>query len=397
MSRRLFVSSWLFVLTFVSLPLYAAETALDAVSTDASAVVRLKNPKASIARLAELADAIKKGYGDHIRNGEVGKLISNPELAGVDMEGDWWVAVYASSGKDEPDVVFLIPGTDLKAMKSAVGDDVKFMEHGKIGVYTSDSDAAAKTAARLKGEGKSVSTLIDKDSNAVFASGDLSVFINVSQLASSYKSEIAEGKQKLQEQLENAEDMPGTPAGMSPKQLADIAQPVLEFLIQGLDDTQSCTVAATVSKEGVAFEDLVKLKAGTATDKLLAKSPPSALATFSSLPAGYLLYWGLTWDMSDFAKLNQWVMGYAGNSIPPEKSKELAALMAEIGKLKIGAIAGTYGLGDPDEGAVRSITVTEVNDPQKMRELARKAAKSMGSVETQGMKQTYDLKPDAEK
>ena len=39
----------------------------------------MKNPKASIARLAELADAIKKGYGDKVRDAEIGKLISNPE------------------------------------------------------------------------------------------------------------------------------------------------------------------------------------------------------------------------------------------------------------------------------------------------------------------------------
>src|SRR5262249_9747162 len=129
----------------------------------------------------------------------------------------------------------------------------------------------------------------------------------------------------------------------------------------------------------------------------LAKSPPGALATLSSLPAGYLIYWGLTWNMSDFAQLNQWLMGFAGNTLGAEKSKELTQLLGEIAKLKIGSMGGTYGLGDPDEGVVRSITVTEVDDPQKMRDLSRKIVKSMRTAEAQGMKQTYELKPDAEK
>jgi len=390
MSRRQILYSWLLLtFTFSALPLQAAESALDAVSTDASAVIRLKNPKASIARLADLFDAVKKGFGDVVRKAEIGKLISNPDLTGVDMESDWWVAIYAAGGNKEPDVVYLIPAKDIKAMKAALGNDVRFEEHGKIGVYTTDADAVT----RLKSGEKSISTLIDKDSNAVFEGGDLSVFINVPQLAAAYKSEIAGWKEKFQENLENAGGMPG----MNTRQIAEVAAPILEFLVQGVDDTQSCTVAGMVSKEGISFEDLVKFKAGTATEKLLAKSPPGALATLSSLPAGYLAYWGLTWNMSDFAKLNEWLMGFAGNAIGPEKSKELTSLLGEIAKLKIGSMTGTYGLGDPDEGAVRSITVTEVDDPQKMRDLSRKVVKSMGTAEAQGLKQTFDLKPDAEK
>src|SRR5262249_500373 len=151
-------------------------------------------------------------------------------------------------------VVFVIPATDMAAMKEALGESVKFMEQGKLAVYTTDADAAAKTAARLKGEGKSIATLIDKDSNAVFESGDLSVFLNVAQLAVAYKSEIDDAKQKLTEQLENAPIPPGGGAGFDPKQLSDTIGKFFGMLVQGLNDTQSCTIAATISKEGLAFE-----------------------------------------------------------------------------------------------------------------------------------------------
>ena len=70
------------------------------------------------------------------------------------MEADWWVAVYAAGGEQEPDVVFIIAASDMKAMKAALGEEVKFSEYGKLAVYTTDADAFTKTTARIKGEGQ---------------------------------------------------------------------------------------------------------------------------------------------------------------------------------------------------------------------------------------------------
>ncbi|MGE5192559.1 MAG: hypothetical protein ACM3U2_08655 [Deltaproteobacteria bacterium] len=397
MLRRIVSPLLPLILVLAALPLQAAENALDAVSTDASAVLRLKKPLATIAKVADLADLVVKGSGDQIRqqSAALGLAISNPTLAGVDQESDWWVAVYAKGGEKEPDVVFIVPATDIKAMKEGLGESVKFMENGKLGVYTTDADAATKTAARLKGEGKSISTLIDKDSQAVFDSGDASIFINIPQLAAAYKSDIEEAKQKFTENLENAPIPPGGATGFDPKQAVEVVGKIFAFLVQGMNDTRSCTVAATVSKEGLNFEDLVRLKGGTSTDKLLAKSPPGALGTLSSLPGGNLIYLGLTWDMSEFAKLSQG--GGALPGVKPEVAKEIENTTKDFAKLKYGSINAAFGLADTEGGAVRSVSVTEVDDPAKMRELSHKLLKAMGSIETQGIKQTTTVKPDAEK
>lgn len=393
----------LLILLIAGLPLQAADTALDAVAQEASLVIRFKKPKASVEKIASMVDQIVPGAGDQIRGqaAMLGAAISNPSMAGVDMEADWYVAMFTDedendkSGNDEPTFLFIVPATDLKAMKEGLGDSFKFMEHGKLGVYTSDEATAKATAARLKGEGKSIATLIDKDSTAVFDSGDLSVFINVKQLAIDYKDEIAEFKEKAKQQLENIPA--GAAGGIDPAQLNAIASQVLKFLTDGLDDTNSCTVAAVFSKDGLSFEDLVKVKSGSGTDKLLARSPAGALAGLSTLPAGHLAYFGLTWDSSDFAKLNQWLKGLGGASLKPEVSKELDAVLAETAKLKIASKVGAFALGDTDEGAVRTIGVTEVDNPSKMRELAQKALKAMEKAEVPGVKQTFDYKKDAEK
>jgi len=396
MLRRFVLPGLLLILA--SLPLQAAETALDAVSTDASLVIRLKSPKATIGKAADLADLVVQGSGDHIRgnSAKLGEMISNPTLAGVNMESDWWVAVYAAGGEQEPDVVFIIPASDMKAMKAALGDDVKFSEYGKLAVYTSDADAAAKTAARIKGDGKSILTLADKDSSALFEGGDVSVFINVPQLAAAYKAEIDQAKDDVTNRIENApQGVPG--GGFDPEKMGELVRKVVGFLTQGLSDTQSCTIAATISKEGLNFEDLVKLKAGTPTDKLLAKSAPSPLSSLSSLPAGYLAYFGLAWDMSDFTQLSEWLIGAGATGVNPEAAKTIESTLKEMAKLKFGSIVSAFGLGDVDEGAFRSVTMTEVDNPAKMRELSLKTMKAMGTVENQGIKQTFAVKPDAEK
>src|SRR5579864_8817144 len=98
MLRRFISPLLLLMLVLASLPVQAAETALDAVSTDASLVVRLKNAKPTVGKFADLADLVVKKSGDKIRenSADLGQMISNPTLAGVDMQSDWWLAVYAS-------------------------------------------------------------------------------------------------------------------------------------------------------------------------------------------------------------------------------------------------------------------------------------------------------------
>ena len=86
------------------LPAAAAENALDAFSTDAGVVVRIKAPQATTAKVADLFDKIVPSGGEQVRarEDELGSLILNPTLAGVDMQADWWLAIYPRAGGLEP-------------------------------------------------------------------------------------------------------------------------------------------------------------------------------------------------------------------------------------------------------------------------------------------------------
>lgn len=387
------LAAWLLV---AAGPLLAAENALDAVSSDAGVVVRVKSPKATIDKVADFVNQVVPGVGDQIRAQAdgMGLAISNPTLAGVDKESDWWLAVYPRGGEQEPEVVFIIPGSDLKAMKEGLGDKFKFIEHGKFGVYTDDADISDKTAALLKGTGKSIATAIDKDSLAVFEKGDVSVFIHVARIYTVYKDQINEGRERLTQSLENAPaEIPGTP-GINPKIMADAALQVINVVLQGLEDTKSCTIAGMISNEGLTFEDLVRVADGSKTDTLLQKSPPNPLTSLATLPAGGLGYLGLHGELSD---LMQFGMQMLAGAVDEKNAKEFQGALADIQKLKYGAIVSSFGLGSIEEGAIRSVSLTEVNEPSKLRSLTAALMKAMGTVESGGMKQTYSLKPDAEK
>lgn len=380
-------------------PLVAAEKATDAISTEAGVVIRIRNPEATVGKIADFVDLVVPGVGDQVRMQFelIGLGISNQSLAGVDRKADWWLAVYPRPPQEEAEVVFLIPATDLKAMKEGVGPNVKFLEHGQFGVYTDDADAADRTAALLKGTGKSIATLVDADSLAVFDKGDVSVFIHVSRLLTVYKSHLSEVRERLTQQLENVPDeAPGLP-GMNVRALAEAVKQFLDVLLQGLNDTQACTIAATVSKEGLAFEDLMKFAPKSKTDAMLQKSPPSALAGIEALPAGQHGYLGLHADLAGLTQfgLKMAAAFVAGNE---QAAKDLHGASTEIGNLKFGDVASSFALAEPsDSGVIRTVSVADVLDPAKFRALTQKIVKSLGTIETGGFKQTYELTPDAEK
>src|SRR5262249_32550353 len=155
--------------------------------------------------------------------------------------------------------------------------------------------------------------------------------------------------------------------GFDPKAMASIVSEITNLLFQGLDDAQSCTITAMISKEGLAFEDLVRVARDTKTDQLLQKSQPNPLTILGSLPGTALGYLGLYGDFSDLMQFSMKVMGglLSGKE---QASKDFQSALAEMQKLKYGVIATSFALGSAEEGALRSVSVTEVSDPAKVRE-----------------------------
>ena len=113
---------------------------LDLIPADATAVVRLKSPEATIGKVGNFANAIQPGLGFMVQGQAPGLgALSSPirHLGGVDLKQDWYVAIFAVKGA-EPSVVFVVPATDVKALQGGVDDSFTFASKDSWVAYSKD-------------------------------------------------------------------------------------------------------------------------------------------------------------------------------------------------------------------------------------------------------------------
>ena len=105
--RGLWLALGSFSLLFVSIA-RAAEPS-DAVPESASVVLRVKAPQTTLGNLGDFVDAVQPGVGPVVKGNlaMLGLAISNPGLAGVDIEKDWWAIGFAES-QQKPALVFVV-------------------------------------------------------------------------------------------------------------------------------------------------------------------------------------------------------------------------------------------------------------------------------------------------
>jgi len=231
----------------------------------------------------------------------------------------------------------------------------------------------------------------------LFDRGDLSVFLNVKRLATVYRDQIEELKQQAEQGIQLlAMGIPDV-AGMNLGEPGGVLDSLLQGLSQALDDMLGCTIAASVTNEGLAFEDLMRFAPDSATDKLLQKSPPTALSVAESLPAGALSYFAIQADYSTLLDLGKQVAGGIDQA-DEETRKEIAAAFDAMKNLKRGATAGSLSLGDVVTGVLRTVLISEVEDPAQARALTNRMVKAAGVVDSgMGLKHASKISEDAEK
>jgi hypothetical protein len=373
-----------------------AQEPLDVVGPDAALVVRVKAPKATSEKVAEFAGAIDPGLANVVKrqSASMGVAIHNLTLDGVDQAADWWVAVYPPpEGENNPSTVFIIPATDLKKMKAGVPEEFTFFEHGKYGVYSKDEEGIAKTKPLVGKKGDSISKAFDAASKGLFDKGDVSVFVNVSGLATKYKDHLAEARQAAEQQIENMPVNPAAP-GLNPEDIAKVAKTFLTGVFQAVEDSQSFTLAVTVSKSSVNIEELLRVKSGSGFDKVLQKSPPSSLDLLGSLPAGCQIYMGTAFDMAGLLDLTS----NFTNLIQGDEAtkKALAESIAELKKLKYGPVVGGIKITPAKSAVISSTQISQITPTQKLRDISRNMATKTATVEQNGFKQVTKLEADKE-
>lgn len=384
-----------FGLLFVSIA-GAAEPA-DGVPDSASVVLRVKAPQASLGKLGDFVDAVQPGTGAVVKGNlaTLGLAISNPTLAGVDVEKDWWAIAFAES-RQRPAVVFVVPTTDVNEAKNALPPEYRFHSADKLAIYSESEDALNKVRDRLSGKGTALWSKIDASSKKLFDRSDLSVLVHVRQLAQAFESELQQAEPQLDALLNQ---ISGAVPDVQRAQLV----PMLEMYrvlgksaLQGVRDSHSLTLGVSFSKDAIRFEDRLQVGAGTATAKFFAAQPTSELPLMNRLPPNKLAYFGVKMDMGGMIDWSMNMTKVLTRGASNDRKAQLDAVAKEMHLLKWNEIAGYFNLEQHGGGAIRAASVVEVTPTNRLRELRRSMMKAVPEVQTPAFKQTTKLEPAVE-
>ena len=370
----------------------------DAVPDSASVVLRVKAPQTTLGNLGDFADAVQPGTGAVVKGNVamLGLAISNPTLAGVDVEKDWWAIVFAES-RQPPALVFVVPVSNASAMKDALPPGFQFHAADKLAIYSDNEAAFGKVRDRLSGKGTGLWSKIDASSKKLFDGSDLSVLIHLQQLTKAFENELQQAEPQLNSFLDQLSGAVPDAQRAQMIPMLDMYRVLGKSAVQGVRDSLSLTLGASFSKDAIRFEDRLQVGEGTATAKFFAAQPTSELSLMSRLPANKSVYFGFKADM---AGMIDWSMNmtkvWTENSSDEQKA-QLEAATKEMKGLKWNEMAGYFGLDSESGGAIRAATVSEITPTTRLREISHTMLKVMSEIKVPGLTQTMQLEPAAEK
>ena len=371
----------------------------DAVPDSASMVLRVKAPQTTFGNLGDFVDAVQPGVGAVVKGNlaALGLAISNPTLAGVDVEKDWSVIVFAESRQEPPALVFVVPATDTNAVKNALPPGFQFHAADKLTVYSDNEAALSKVRDRLSGKGTSLWSKIDASSKKLFDGSDVSVLVNLQQLTKAFESELQQAEPQLDMILNQ---ISGALPDAQRAQLVpalDMYRVLGKSALQGVRDSQCLTLTVSFAKEAIRLEHRLQVVEGTKTAKFLAAQPTSELSLMSRLPVAKAVYFGAKADMAGMVDWSMKLTKGMLTNVSEEQKTQFDAAVKEMRGLKWNEMAGYFDIDSAASGVIRGGAVAEITPTKRLRELGHTLMKSMGEIKSIGFTQTTKLESGVEK
>lgn len=385
-----------FALALATLPLNAADSPAKAIPGDAAVVLRFGAPDKTLDKVAALANQFnpQAGFAVAFAKASLGQLISNPAQTGVDKTKDWWVAVYPKP-EGEPTLIFAVPASDMAAMKGALAKNLNTAEHDNWLLYSPSADAVASVKKTLGDEKSSLSGKIQKGANTTLQGGDLAVYVNLAQLKVTYKTQIEDAREEIEQGLDQLENFAVPIEGLDVGAIFKFYARLARGLFQGAEDSTSFAANLGISNDAITIEEVLMVGGKTETAKFFASQPTDALAAIGQLPNDQVAYAGFHGDMAGMAKIG---MELYSNMIQDAGAKaKLAAAAKDLEKIQYGAYVGSMATGDAETGAIRATVMADLKSDADIKAISRKMYKSMTDFSLPGVTQKTTVEEDAEK
>lgn len=395
MLRRLLFSSSL-ILTVSLLPSVQAAPPLDSVTADAEVVIRLGSPRETIDKAAGMAATVRSSLGDQMRTwGDgLGLYISNPTMAGVDRSRDWYVAVFAHAEQD-PDVVFIIPATNVEVIQAAIPDRMASFVHGDYVFYSEQEEALKRLQqpATSVAAAAGIRSVMSDASRRIFDDSDMSVFVNVKQLNEIYSGRLAAQQTQLEDRIKRRMSMLALIPGVDPDALVGHGA---EAISQSVEDCTSFTGGVVISDDGVNIDTYAEFADGSPTAKVVERMSKAAMNSLSDLPPDALLYLGVAGRL---AREFDWKLSTASSAVQPDATRrqQLDELQASLKDVDYESMVGALGVGDADSGYIRFVGITKASPAADVRAAKQQLGELLeGEDRRQGLTQTAEYEQDAE-
>ncbi len=379
----------------------AGEIPESAVSTDASIIIRLKQPKNTMQNLTGLLNNVDQSLTGLVSANLrtiLGRALSNPDLAGVDRSRDICVGVFLSRTK-QPGLLYVVPASDSQAIKSALGEKYHLVNHEKWVLYSEDKQLVDQAIAFVKSGKQSIQDQMSVSARELFMRGDLSVFVNSQKMVQIYQPQLEQAGEKVNQALADLSSKVESTPGVNMKPILSMYSGLAKVALQGVLDSTGYTTIIQASDAGFSQESLFEVKAGSTTDELFQQNPPQGFAQLGKFPANQLAYFAgagntdalVTWGLDFTAQM------FDNQKENAETKQKYESIVNGIRKLKFGSYYFSFELGALSDGVLNAYTISEVEPSQKMRDYTREMMSLMKKLSLPGMKQQITLTPDAEK
>lgn len=375
--------------------LEAAETPLGFIPGEASVVWRFEAPERITRKFdALLAPLQPKPKQAGAVDAEVLFDLSLPSIERIiqaatkaDQKQDWWW--FGSNLMEDPLSGYAIPAADPDALakdlieaekkhRSENADnrnkkDKEFVtivhEKWVIHAYQEMIDRIRECIA---GKRKSIVGRMDAEAKLVFDRGDIGVFIDVLQLAKEFGDDLQEVVKSFVEGYVGAYAATiNGPEGLK-KFLSAVPGQLIAAITQGIRDVDGFTASLTLDEEEIRFEDYISVKPDTPTAAFLRANPASKMEPLAALPPSCAIYFAFHGNQK---ALTSWMTQYikaGAEGTDPGFTPSHAEIRRGYEELEYGTFAAAFPVWPIEQGPLRMLSITEVNDAQRARDLGLK-------------------------